>query len=351
MPFRARKDHRTTGCNECTRGMLSGRTQAVTLAAVLCLAGGAAAADPAPAPKALKAGGSLIIVGGGALPDAIRDRFLELAGAARAKLVIIPTASSRAETGRLERLRSYTYWAPLATGGKVKSVSFLHTRRAQEANDPTFVKPLTEATGVWFCGGDQSLLTQAYKGTLVEKELRKVLLRGGVVGGTSAGAAVMSDLMIRSGNPVAVVGEGFGFLRGVVVDQHFHERNRLARLLGVLSKHRDHLGIGIDEQTGVQVQGECVIVLGNRHIHVCLPAPKDEKCEVKVFAAGARLDLAELTRALATPARSPQPEGGGKTTSASNSKSTAAPTPPAGTPPAVGTRPTPSPTSGPISPP
>ena len=275
-------------------------TLAVTLAAVHCLAGGAAADDPAPAPKALKAGGSLIIVGGGALPDAIRDRFIELAGAARAKLVVIPTASSRAETGRLERLRSYTYWAPLAKAGKVESVSFLHTRRAQEANDPTFVKPLTEATGVWFSGGDQSLLMQAYKGTLVEKELRKLLLRGGVLGGTSAGAAVMSDLMICSGNPVAVVGEGFGFLRGVVVDQHFHERNRLARLVGVLIKHRDHLGIGIDEQTGVQVQGESVTVLGKRNIHVCLPAPKDEKCEVKVFAAGARLDLAELYRALAT---------------------------------------------------
>ena len=95
---------------------------------------------------------------------------------------------------------------------------------------------------------------------------------------------VMGDLMIRSGNPVAVVGEGFGFLRGVVVDQHFRERNRMARLVGVLTKHRDHLGIGIDEQTGVQVQGESVAVLGKRNIHVCLPAPKDEKCEVRVFA-------------------------------------------------------------------
>ena len=137
-------------------------------------------------------------------------------------------------------------------------------------------------------------------GTRVETELRKVLLRGGVVGGTSAGAAVMSDLMICSGNPVAVVGEGFGFLPGVVVDQHFHERNRLARLVGVLTKHRDHLGIGIDEQTGVQVQGEVVTVLGKQNIHVCLPTPKDEKCEVKDFAAGDRLDLAELYRALAT---------------------------------------------------
>ena len=300
MTFRVRKDYRPQGCHGCTRGVLQRRAQGVTAAALLLCLAGAVAGEPASAPETPKGGGSLIIVGGGPLPDAIRDRFIELAGGARAQLVIIPTASSRAETGRLQGLRSYTDWAPLATAGKVKSVCFLHTRLTEEANDPTFVKPLMEATGVWFSGGDQSLLTQAYKGTLVEKELRKVLLRGGVVGGTSAGAAVMSDLMIRSGNPVAVVGEGFGFLRGVVVDQHFHERNRLARLVGVLIKHRDHLGIGIDEQTGVQVQGESVTVLGKRNIHVCLPVPKDEKCEVKVFAAGARLDLAEYYRALAT---------------------------------------------------
>jgi cyanophycinase len=279
--------------------VLQRRVWGVTAAALLvCLAG--AAGEPAPAAETPKGGGSLIIVGGGSLPDSIRDRFIDLAGGARAQLVIIPTASSRAETGQLERLRSYTDWAPLATAGKVKSVYFLHTRRTEEANDPTFVKPLTEATGVWFSGGDQSLLTEAYKGTLVEKELRKVLLRGGVVGGTSAGAAVMSDLMICSGNPVAVVGEGFGFLPGVVVDQHFHERNRLARLVGVLTKHRDHLGIGIDEQTGVQVQGDVITVLGKENIHLCLPTSKGEKCEVKDFAAGDRLDLAELYRALAT---------------------------------------------------
>ena len=111
----------------------------------------------------------------------------------------------------------------------------LHTRLREKANDPAFVKPITEATAVWLGGGDQVELVAAYRGTVVEREFQALLKRGGVIGGTSAGAAVMSDVMIEGGNPKADVGRGFGFVTNAVVDQHFLRRSRVNRLIGVLS--------------------------------------------------------------------------------------------------------------------
>jgi cyanophycinase len=240
--------------------------------------------------------GSLVIVGGGILNDAIRDRFLSLGGGRDTRLVVIPTASQKADPKRLEFLNSYRYWSALEKAGKVKSLKFLHTREAEQANDPKFVKPLTDATAVWFTGGDQSLLMAAYKGTAVEREVKKLLARGGVVGGTSAGAAVMSAVMIKYGNPAPVLGSGFGLLDGVVVDQHFQERRRLKRLQAALEKHPDLLGLGIDEQTGVVVQGHSLTVVGKRNVRVCLPPTPMGKSEVKVFAEGDRIDLDRFSR-------------------------------------------------------
>ena len=107
------------------------------------------------------------------------------------------------------------------------SVQLFHTRSREQANDAEFVRPLTEATGVWFGGGRQSYLTEAYLGTEVERQLKALLDRGGVIGGTSAGAAVMTRVMITGGRTTADVGQGFDFFPGAVVDQHFLKRNRL----------------------------------------------------------------------------------------------------------------------------
>lgn len=241
--------------------------------------------------------GSLVIVGGGPTPDTVRDRFLELGGGEKARLVVIPTASKRSDLG-IEAHSSYAYWSPLVKSQKVSSLAFLHTRRREEANDPKFIQPLTEASAVWFTGGDQELLTEAYKDTAVEREIKALLDRGGVVGGTSAGAAVMSEIMIRYGNPIAEVGAGFGFVSSFVVDQHFHERNRLPRLLGVLAKYPKLLGLGIDEKTAVEVRGQKVTVLGERNVRLCLPAPDPEKAEVKVLAVGSEVDLEPYMRGL-----------------------------------------------------
>jgi cyanophycinase len=162
------------------------------------------------------------------------------------------------------------------------------TRYAQEADDPKFVKPLLEASAVWF-GGGQNLLTDVYKDTAVEREIRAVLERGGVVGGTSAGAAVMSEVMIRSGNPIAEVGTGFGFVgNNLILDQHFQERNRLPRLLNVLAKHPKHVGLGIDERTAIEVRARGLIWASAASACACR---ETRKVKVTVLAAGSEIDL------------------------------------------------------------
>lgn len=242
------------------------------------------AATPAPA-------GSLVIVGGGILPDSIRDRFVQLAGGKKGRLVVIPTASERADDSRIQQISSY--WQTMGFG----SVKMLHTLDPKQADDPLFVKPLTEATAAWMSGGDQSRLTRAYRGTAVERELRRLVARGGVVGGTSAGAAVMSAIMITGGKTQAQVGHGFGFLpEDVVIDQHFQNRKRQQRLLGVLADHPRCLGLGIDEQTAVVVSGHTFTVLGNANVSICLPPSERDKENLKLLKSGEVGDLLELTR-------------------------------------------------------
>ncbi len=223
--------------------------------------------------------GALVIVGGGGMPDTIRDRFLDLAGRKNGKLVVIPTASEQADR---RHSKSYDYWRRQG----LASVSLLHTRNQKEANDPAFVKPLTEATAAWLGGGDQSLLARAYRDTAVERELRRLLKRGGVVGGTSAGASIMSAIMITGGREKARLGTGFGLLPDVVIDQHFENRGRQGRLQGVLQLHPHCLGLGIDEQTAVVVQGDTFTVMGKDNVVLCTPPSGKEAARLTVMKPG-----------------------------------------------------------------
>ncbi len=208
--------------------------------------------------------GSLVIVGGGRIPDSVRDRFMALAGGKTAKLLIVPTASSAADNraedeGYLEPWRKYS----------PARLSLFHTRSRQVAEDPAFVKPIIESTAVWFGGGDQVELMAPYRGTAVEREFKTLLARGGVIGGTSAGAAVMSDVMIEGGNPKAQVGHGFGFVTRAVCDQHFLKRSRVNRLLGVLADRPHLIGLGIDEGTAFILQGDRWSVVGRSFVLAC----------------------------------------------------------------------------------
>jgi cyanophycinase len=211
--------------------------------------------------------GSLVICGGGRMPDRVRAEFLELAGGSHARIVVIPTAHASADW--LEPSRVLEPWKDQA----LDSIQILHTRTRTKADDPEFVRPLTDATGVWFSGGRQQSVTDAYLGTEVERQLMALLARGGVIGGNSAGAAVMSLVMITSGRTEATLGKGFDFLPGAVIDQHFLKRNRIKRLLGVVRDHPDLVGLGIDEQTAlvVDVKEKRLRVIGNSYVVACVP--------------------------------------------------------------------------------
>jgi cyanophycinase len=237
------------------------------------------------------AGGSLVICGGGKLPGPIRDRFCTLAGGPDARIVVIPTATARADHA--------DYLAHVLDDWRAcgaRSVDLLHTRSRETANTTDFVAPLAEATGVWLTGGDQSFLTRAYLGTAVQKQLKALLSRGGVIGGTSAGAAVMSGVMITGGQTKASVGEGFDFLAGAVIDQHFLKRNRVERLVGVLGSHPNLVGLGIDEQTAlvVDVQEHHLSVIGDSYVVACVPDSQHNSVRLKFLKSGDQTALSDL---------------------------------------------------------
>jgi cyanophycinase len=215
-----------------------------------------AALPPSPSGGAFDRTGSLLLVGGGKIGRDLKRRFLELAGGPGARIVVIPSASALAESADEAR----EFWQQEGS-----QVVVLHTNSRAEADSPSFCHPLRWATGVWITGGDQSRFMSFYGGTGVQRELVRLYRRGGVIGGTSAGASVASRLMIAGEGE----GEGLGLLDGVIVDQHFDTRRRLLRLLNLLKNHPDQLGLGIDEGTGVVIQFGKLSVVGERTVSLC----------------------------------------------------------------------------------
>jgi cyanophycinase len=208
--------------------------------------------------------GHLLIIGGGERTDEIMQRFVELAGGATSTIVVFPMASGYAESVGKNQSDQLTKFG-------VKRSFYLNIDRVQADND-SIVRLLNEVTGVFFSGGDQSKLTAALKGTKMEKKIAEIHARGGVVGGTSAGAAVMSRIMITGeelihkdstasfftiANGNVETKEGFGFVTEAIIDQHFVVRKRHNRLISLVLEHPSLLGIGIDEST-------CIIVNSDR---------------------------------------------------------------------------------------
>src|SRR5207302_5541553 len=174
-------------------------------------------------------GGALMIVGGGAVTPDIRRHFVELAGGAHARIVLIPGCDPTPD-GR-ERLLS-----PWRSSG-IESILLLSAPNRARANDPRFCEPLKQATGVWFGGGDQALLAERYVDTAVQACLHDLLKRNGVVGGCSAGAALLSRVMIGAGDATPVEARGLDLISNAIIDQHFLARNRLWRLEQMVEAH------------------------------------------------------------------------------------------------------------------
>jgi cyanophycinase len=236
-------------------------------------------------------GGTLVICGGGELVEDAIDAFVKAAGGHDAEIVVVTTASSRADTDEIED--ELEFWRQRG----VANLRVLHTRSRDMANDREFASSLATASGVWFVGGKQAWLADTYLGTVCETMIHDVLRRGGVVGGTSAGAAVMSEIMIRRGNPLPETGRGFGLLPGTVIDQHFLARNRQHRLLEALAAHPGLIGLGIDEGTALIVNGGRLSVVGRSSVIACLPPITGKAPNLQRLLPGTRVDLRGLTAA------------------------------------------------------
>lgn len=212
--------------------------------------------------------GSVVVVGGGHIGPEIYKKFIELAGGPDAPIVVIPTAGGDA-----------TYpanWSGLAAikAAGARNVTLVHTIDPKVANTDAFVAPISAARGVWFPGGRQWHLVDSYAGTKSEVEMRKVLERGGVIGGTSAGASILSSYLLRGareGNTVLMAPGyevGFGYLRNVAIDQHVVARDRLLDLPAVIAKHPELLGISEDEGTAWIVRGDHAEIMGRNKAFV-----------------------------------------------------------------------------------
>ena len=198
-----------------------------------------------------------LFVGGGALPEAMYEEFIQLTGL-DAKLVVIPTASSREV--EIEKIKDQ--WRSRG----LKEISVMHTIDRNVASSAEFIEPLRTANAVWFSGGSQQRIADAYLGTPVEDELYELLKRGGVIGGSSAGAAILSRVMISSGNDPPKITTGLRLLPGAIIDQHFLKRNRLARLISAIRSHPDLIGLGIDEGTAIIVSNKEYKVVGGSYV-------------------------------------------------------------------------------------
>ena len=205
--------------------------------------------------------GAIVAAGGGDLDPQIYARFVELAGGDSARIVLIPTAGT--EYGQHD---GWTAIEELRNVG-VKQLEVLHTRSRDIAQMPAFSGPLEDATGVWFSGGHQWRLVDVYLNTETHRALERVLARGGVIGGNSAGASALASFLLRggefNGDIVATErAEGFGFLSGVAVDQHLLERGRENEMFEVLRREPLLLGIGLNEGSAIVVAGDLARVLG-----------------------------------------------------------------------------------------
>ncbi len=209
--------------------------------------------------------GSLVIVGGGALDESIVERFIDLAGGPDANIVLIPTASGS------DNISDNSGGANIFRNYGATNLTVLHTRDPEEANTDEFVEPLLNADAVWFSGGRQWRLVDAYAGTRAEELFWEVLNRGGVIGGSSAGATIQGSYLARGDTQTNQImmgdhEEGFGFVKNIAIDQHTIARNRHFDMFDILRNRPELLGISIDESTAVVVQKNEFEVIGRSYV-------------------------------------------------------------------------------------
>lgn len=211
--------------------------------------------------------GSLVIVGGALRDQSIIERFIDLAGGPDESIVVIPTAGGGENYDQ--------YWRGLRQfkDAGAKKLTVLHTYDPKVADTDVFVTPLKTARGVWFSGGRQWRLADAYLNTKVHKELQALLDRGGVIGGSSAGATIQGSYLARGDTKTNTIMmgdhvEGLAFVKNVAIDQHLLQRNRQFDLLEIIEAKPELLGIGIDENTAIVVRGDDFEIMGQGYVAI-----------------------------------------------------------------------------------
>jgi len=209
--------------------------------------------------------GQLVIIGGAEDKEGdckILREFVRRAGGVSARIVVMTVATE------LPREVGENYIRVFERLG-VEDVRIVDTVEREDASSATYLEAIEKATGVFFTGGNQARITSILKDTEIDRLLHKRLSEGIVIGGTSAGAAMMPDVMIVEGdsetNPRLEIVEmepGMAFLPGVVIDQHFLQRGRIGRLLSAVSQQPVVLGFGIDENTAIVVNNNQFEVIG-----------------------------------------------------------------------------------------
>ena len=244
------------------------RKPLLLLAVTLALSNFALAQE---APEYGPAKGTLLIIGGGNLNGSgIYEQFIELASGKDKKFVIVPTAGGNNNAdGSLHIYKEDEVLKPFRELGLTNAV-MLHTHDPKVANTEEFAKTLRDANAVWFIGGRQWNIWDSYGDTLTQREFEKVLERGGVIAGTSAGATIQGQFLVRGAIKSADImiapepehHSGFAFLKRSAIDQHINTRNRWDDLIPLIKQFPNLLGIGLSEKTSIIVRGDKFEVFG-----------------------------------------------------------------------------------------
>lgn len=221
--------------------------------------------------------GKLVIIGGGnAANTGIMERFVALGGGISKKFIIVPTANgNRDEDGDVRVYNRSQVIGPWLRMG-IKNAHMLHTHSPKIADTDDFTKELRDADAVWFDGGRQWHIVDSYAGTRTYTEFHKLLDRGGAIGGSSAGATIQGEYLVRgdtAGAQIVMTKEpnhqkGFAFLRRSAIDQHINTRNRWDDLIPVIAKYPRLLGIGLSEGTAIVVSGDNFEVMGKAKVAI-----------------------------------------------------------------------------------
>ena len=215
--------------------------------------------------------GTLVIEGGGDRIEVILKTIIEYSGGVNSKVLVVPFASGVAEETGIKQSEEFRVLG-------CKSADYIFCEK-DSIDSPSSLAKLDGVTAIFFSGGDQVILSAYLEGTKFLEKIREIYKNGGVVSGTSAGAAIMSRVMLtgeqRSDTTNSqifntiekgdvITAKGFGFLDNIVVDQHFLKRKRQIRLISVLMDNPGLRGIGIDEETAIVVKPDNTIeVIGD----------------------------------------------------------------------------------------